>query len=126
MFIPVLICLVLKWIMNSGFIGSLNALIAEVAVYQKNKDGVMMEGTMYSCSSVGQKIGGGIATALSGWLLNWGGYDGALAEQSASAINMINIGYFVIPAFILVIATVLLSKNNVCEENQKYLSKQKG
>ena len=54
--------------------GDLNALIAECSEYTFLTKGKRVDGTMYSCTSLGVKIGGGIGTALAGWLLDASGY----------------------------------------------------
>ena len=43
------------------------------------------------------KVGGGIGTAVSGWLLSASGYDGHLSVQPGSAIQMIYIMYVWLP-----------------------------
>ena len=43
---------------------------------------------MYSCTSLGVKLGGGLGTAVTGWLLAFSNYDKALAVQPESCINM--------------------------------------
>ena len=63
--------------------GDLNALIASCSEYTFLTKGKRVDGTMYSCTSLGVKIGGGLGTALCGWLLEWSGYDGFAAVQSA-------------------------------------------
>lgn len=67
--------------------GDLNALIASCSEYTFLTKGKRVDGTMYSCTSLGVKIGGGLGTALCGWLLEWSGYDGFAAVQSASCLN---------------------------------------
>ena len=49
--------------------GDLNALIACASEYTYLTKGKRIDGTMYSCTSLGVKIGGGLGTALSGWML---------------------------------------------------------
>ena len=83
---PVIILLAVKFMFSGPLTGSLNAMSAEVAAYTKKKEGVSVEGTMFSCSSVGVKVGGGVGTALSGWLLSWSGFDGTAATQAQGVI----------------------------------------
>ena len=92
--------------------GTLNALIAEISGYTFRIKGVHLDGMMFSCSSLGVKVGGGIGTAAVGWLLEVGGYVGTAAVQTESAVNMIfNLYIFVIK--------ILLSLLKVEKENQK-------
>ena len=50
---------------------------------------------MFSCSSIGVKLGGGIGSAIVGWLLAWGNFDGTAAVQPTSAVNVIFFMYAV-------------------------------
>ena len=78
----------------AGFLsGSLNAFIAEASAYTTRTTGIRMEGTMYSCSSLGVKIGGGIGTAAVGWLLAVGGFVNDAAVQTAGATKYDFYGY---------------------------------
>ena len=64
---------------------------------------------MYSCSSLGVKVGGGIGTAAVGWLLKLGGFVGTATVQSESAIRMIFNLYITFPFVIGIIITVRIS-----------------
>lgn len=62
--------------------GDMNALIASCSEYTTLKTGKTIDGMMYSCSSLGIKIGGGIGTAICGWLLDAAGYiDNAVVQS---------------------------------------------
>ena len=63
---------------------------------------------MYSCTSLGVKLGGGIGTAISGWLLAFSGYDRDAVMQPESCISMMQIMYLWIPMIISLIITVVL------------------
>lgn len=67
------------------------------AARQIRSTGKHVDGVIFSASSFGQKVGTGVGTALTGWLLSYGGYVGTAAEQSASAISMISFMYLIIP-----------------------------
>lgn len=99
--------------------GDLNALIASCSEYTFLTKHKRVDGTMYSCTSLGVKIGGGIGMALSGWLLAFSGFDGSLAVQPESCINMIHIMYLWIPMAINLIIALILSKMNVEKANAK-------
>ena len=73
--------------------GNLNALVAECSEHTFLQYGKRIDGTMYSCTSMGLKIGSGLGTAIVGWLLDFGGFDGKLAVQSQSCINMLHFMY---------------------------------
>lgn len=72
---------------------------------------------MFSCISLGVKIGGGIGTALTGWLLQLGGFVKDALVQPESCINMIYFMYLWIPVIINLIITILLSRLKVEREN---------
>lgn len=97
--------------------GDLNALIAECSEYTFLKTGKRIDGTMYSCTSLGVKIGGGIGTALAGWLLNASGYVANALVQPDSCINMLYIMYLWIPMIINLVITLLLSRLKVESAN---------
>lgn len=103
--------------------GSLNALIAETSEYTYLTKGKRINGTMYSCTSFGVKVGGGIGTAVAGWLLAFSGYDSSLAVQSASCMNMIHIIYLWLPVVFNVLIVLVLSRLTVEKANQKLRAK---
>ena len=97
--------------------GDMNAVIAEASQYTYLTKGTRVDGTMYSCTSLGVKLGGGIGVALQGWLLEFAGYDGTLAVQSESCIRMLNTMYLVIPVAITLIITFIMSRMKVENAN---------
>lgn len=99
--------------------GDLNALIASCSEYTFLKDHKRIDGTMYSCTSLGVKIGGGIGTALAGWLLDASGYVANAAVQTPSCINMLYFMYLWIPMIINFIIMMLLSRLKVEQANKK-------
>lgn len=123
-FTGILIFFFLKSISTAFLMGSLNALVAEVAQNTYLKHSVHTEGMMFSCSSIGMKIGGGLGAGMVGWLLAAVGYVGAVDVQPDVVLNMIKFIYGVIPIILTVLVTVCLSGMKVVEENQK-LSSQK-
>lgn len=123
--IPViLLCLALRSAFSASLMGTLNAIIAEISGYTFRKTGVRIEGSMYSCSSLGIKIGSGIGSGASGWLLAWGGYNGALAVQSAGTNSMITVVYFVIPVVLFGIIALFTKFLNVQQANNELDAKQ--
>ena len=73
--------------------GDMNAVIASCSEYTYLTQGKRVDGTMYSCTSLGVKIGGGIGTAVVGWLLELSGYKGTMAVQPQSALDMLQFMY---------------------------------
>ena len=97
--------------------GDMNAVIAEASQYTYLTKGKRVDGTMYSCTSLGVKLGGGIGVALQGWLLELAGYDGTLAVQTESCMKMLNAMYLVIPVVITLIITFVMSIMKVEKAN---------
>lgn len=98
--------------------GTMYALLAEVAEYDEITTGVRMEGTVYSAAAVGIKVGTGLGTAILGWTLALGGYDGLAATQSASAVTAITVLYLGFPVVIAVLRLVLMWFLNVEHVNK--------
>ena len=67
----------------------------------------------------GLKLGGGLGAAIVGWLLDLGGFDGQLAVQSQSCIDMLHFMYLWLPMIINIIIVVLLTQLNVEKANEK-------
>ncbi len=99
--------------------GDLNALIASCSEYTYLTKGKQIDGTMYSCTSLGVKIGGGLGTAICGWLLEFSGFNGQAAVQTASCLNMLHVMYLWIPMSINILIAVLLYFLNVEKANQQ-------
>ena len=106
--------------------GDLNAVIASASDYTYLTTGKRIDGTMYSCTSLGVKIGGGLGTAISGWLLAASGFiQGGAAVQPDSVITMLNVMYLWLPAIFCGLVTFLLTKLNVEKANQALLAARK-
>ena len=97
--------------------GDMNAVIAEASQYTYLTKGKRVDGTMYSCTSLGVKLGGGIGVALQGWLLEFAGYDGTVAVQSESCINMLKTMYLILPVVLTLIITFIMSRMKVEKAN---------
>ena len=99
--------------------GDMNALIATCSEYTYLTSGKRVDGTMYSCTSLGTKLGGGIGTALAGWLLALSGYVGGAAQQSASCLNMLHVMYLWMPMCFNLLITLILTRLNVEKANEE-------
>ena len=119
-----LICTAAAAIGMSPLQGDMNALIATCSEYTFITHGKRVDGTMYSCTSLGTKLGGGIGTALAGWLLAFSGYVGGAAQQTASTLNMLHIMYLWMPMIFNLLITLILTRLNVEKANEE-LRKQK-
>ena len=114
-----LFCTAVAAIGMSPLQGDMNALIATCSEYTYLTSGKRVDGTMYSCTSLGTKLGGGIGTALAGWLLAFSGYVGGAAEQTASCMNMLHVMYLWMPMIFNLLITLILTRLNVEKANEE-------
>ena len=105
--------------------GDLNALIAACSEYTTLTTGHRLDGMMYSCSSLGIKIGGALGTAVCGWLLDATGYVKNAASQNPATIGMLQFLYLWAPAILCGIVMLLLSFLRVEKANAKLLAERK-
>ena len=103
--------------------GDMNAVIAEASQYTYLTKGKRVDGTMYSCTSLGVKLGGGIGVALQGWLLEFAGYDGTAAVQAESCISMLKTMYLILPVVLTLIITFIMSRMKVEKANAELVGK---
>lgn len=89
------------------------ALPADIVDYGEWKTGVRAEGLISSCVSVGQKVGLGVGAVVGSAFLAAGGYDGAAATQSESALGWITFGYGYYPVICCVVIMIILIFLNV-------------
>lgn len=103
--------------------GTLTALIAEASENTFLKTGVRIDGLMFSCTSLGTKIGGGLGTALTGWLLSAAGYipttGDQIVEQPQSVIDMLHVTYLWLPAVACFIIAVIVFNLDVEKQNAR-------
>ncbi len=107
------VCLALRCMCSAPLMGTLGAVIAQIAAYVHKKENVHIEGSMYSCSSMGIKLGGGIGSAACGWLLKLVGFNGTLEVQSAATNMGISIAYCVIPVVLFAVIALFCKGLNV-------------
>lgn len=118
-----LLCTAVAAMGMSPLQGDMNALIATCSEYTYLKTGKRVDGTMYSCTSLGTKLGGGIGTAIAGWLLAYSGYVGGAPEQPASCINMLYVMYLWLPMIFNLLITLILTRLNVEKANEELRGK---
>ena len=102
--------------------GDLNALIASCSEHTTLKTGYKLEGMMYSCSSLGLKLGGALGTAICGWLLDAAGYVENAAVQTAATVNMLNFLYLWMPIILCAAVGFLLVFLRVEKANEKLIA----
>ena len=100
--------------------GTLHALVAETSDYTWRTQKKRIDGVMFSCSSIGVKLGGGIGSAIVGWLLALGKFDGTAAVQSVGAVNMIFFMYAVTPLILGLVLVVLIYLLKVEKANREW------
>ena len=105
--------------------GDLNALIASCSEYTTLTTGHRLEGMMYSCSSLGIKLGGALGTAICGWLLDAAGYIENAAVQTAATVNMLNFLYLWMPVILCAAVGFLLVFLRVEKANETILAARK-
>ena len=103
--------------------GDMNALIATTSEYTRLTTGKKVDGTMYSCTSFGTKVGGALGTAIAGWMLAASGYVQNAVTQSQPCVNMLYVMYLWLPMIFNLIITFILIRLNV-EKANKELQKQ--
>lgn len=115
----IMVFMFLKAVTMAPLMGSLNALVAEVAQNVHLKKKVHVEGMMFSCSSLGMKLGSGLGAALVGWLLKAGGYVGTAATQTEGALSAIKFIYGSLPVIITGLLVVMCWLQRVEAENKQ-------
>ena len=100
--------------------GDMNALIASCSEYTTLTTGQRLDGMMYSCSSLGIKIGGAFGTAICGWLLDATGFVENVT-QNAATTGMLQFLYLWAPIIICGLVFGLLYFLKVEKANKKLL-----
>ena len=101
--------------------GDMNALIASCSEYTTLTTGHRIDGMMFSCSSLGIKIGGAFGTAICGWLLDSTGFV-ENTTQNAATTGMLYFLYLWAPIIICGGVFLLLSLLKVEKANDKLLA----
>ncbi|NRB49444.1 MAG: MFS transporter [Saprospiraceae bacterium] len=84
------------------------SMIADTADFSEWKNRRRATGLFFSATTFAQKIGGGIAVALAGWLLTIANYDGEAIQQTAESILAIKLSFSVIPGALYLLTAALL------------------
>lgn len=101
------------------------ALVPDVVEYGNWKYGMRSEGLISSAQSIGSKVGIGLGSALTGWILDAVGYVPAPdAVQSEAVINAIKFDYTWLGAIIGVIILVIVLLLNVEKYAPEYRANQ--
>jgi len=84
------------------------SMIADTADFSEWKNRRRATGLFFSATTFAQKIGGGIAVGLAGWLLTIANYDGEAIQQTAESIEAIKMSFSVIPGALYLLTALLL------------------
>ena len=83
------------------------ALIPDVVEYGNWKFGIRSEGLISSAQSIGSKIGIGVGSALTGWILAAVGYN-PVAEPTQAVINAVKFDYTWMGAILGIIILIIV------------------
>ena len=89
------------------------ALVPDVVEYGYWKHGVRSEGLISSAQSIGSKVGIGIGSALTGWILAGVGYDPTAKVAAQNVINAVRFDYTWLGAIIGVVILIIVLMLNV-------------
>ena len=89
------------------------ATTADIVDYGEWKTGIRSEGLVNSCTSFGMKVGIGLGSSVTTWILALGGYVGTAESQTASAIFSIRFTFGYLGAILAVICLILVLLLNV-------------
>ncbi len=119
----ILIGLFLRGVGMAPMSGSINALIAAASDYSELTTGHRVAGAFFACSSVGIKVGTGLGTAVSGFIID-------AAVRAATAIPGADIPIFkwgyLLPILLFPIMTLLVLSGMDVEKKTDELRLQKG
>lgn len=91
---------------------ALTAIVADVGDLVYWKTGVPVQGSVFSLTSAGMKIGQGITSALVAWSLSLGGYIGGASVQPDSAITAIKSMQIYFPFAMVVLMLITMAALN--------------
>lgn len=89
------------------FTAALSAIVADVGDLIYWKSGVPVQGSVFSLTSAGMKIGSGLQVAIVGWALSMGGYIAGANVQPESAILAMKAMQIYFPFLIVVIIMLI-------------------
>lgn len=104
----ILFCSVLKGLAYAFFLGAQGGMMADAINYGSKKAGFDNSGIGNAGITFGSKCGAGLGMALVGWILEFSGYDGTAAVQTAGGIMGVKIIFLIMPIVISVISILLL------------------
>ena len=112
----------LFYLFQGPYLGTTGVLLGEICTYSKLTNHVDLEATVSSANSFGTKVGNAMGTACVGWMLAAAHYDGTLAIQPQSSLNMISFIFIAVPIICQILIAILLSMMNVQKANEELLA----
>lgn len=102
---------VIRGIGKAPLFGCVFTMMAEVINYGHWKTGVRVQALVFCAATVGQKVGGGLTSAVIGWLMDASGFTG-LVKEIPSAVAMVSNLYIwgTILAWGLIVVLMLMYK----------------
>jgi GPH family glycoside/pentoside/hexuronide:cation symporter len=95
------------------------SMIADTADFSEWKNKRRATGLFFSATTFAQKIGGGIAIGLAGWLLTLAKYDGEAIQQTDESIFALKMLFSVIPGVLYILTAVLLFWYNLDDKTME-------
>jgi GPH family glycoside/pentoside/hexuronide:cation symporter len=93
---------------GAGFWTIYGSTLADVVDHDELETGQRREGSFAACQSWISKVGIGVGSTASGWVLQFTGFDSKLSAQSDDALTMIRLLLSGIPAAGLCIALIVV------------------
>src|SRR5699024_8361838 len=82
------------------------AMIADTIDYGEWKQGIRIEGLVYSGGAFSTKIGSSLAAGSIGWILGWAGYISKGSEQPDNVYSVIKLLYIYFPIISAIIIII--------------------
>ncbi|MBE5915728.1 MAG: MFS transporter [Pseudobutyrivibrio ruminis] len=96
------------------------AFVPDVVEYGYWKFGIRSEGLISSAQSFGSKVGIGLGSALTGWILAAVNYDPTVMEQSEAVVNAVKFDYTWLGVIFSIALTVIVLMLNVEKYSNEY------
>lgn len=101
------VCNVVKGVGSAPLMATLFAMMADTIEYGHWKTGIRVEGTLYSATTFGAKVGGGLGVAVALGILDVAGYIGSAATQVPMALDTLKALYIYAPIIFAVILPII-------------------
>lgn len=97
---------VIQGIGRASISGTIFAMVADTIEYGEWKTGVRVQALLYSATTFGSKVGVGVGSAVAGYVLQYVGFNAAMAQQNAAVIGALKGMYIVVPIVIGILEAV--------------------